>query len=414
MLALSLPLAIAGPAVIENVTVSVKSNEAPPPPRAAKRMEASISVIGQNVLIGKKVDELNDKRSAYENLVKEVFDRVLVGYSVQSVRINSGTTTAIDVTIAPWGDVVKDVALEINFVGLSPEVAAMARKDLGDIEDAVNNVLVGLPVDAVEWAGGVSKSVIREMLAQELPEFYAAFDIIPGPRTVVKLSLTPLGPTVQDVKVSLKSQTVPNLLLLSARPTVEEAGKVMQGLPVAFVERHRDYFTAKVNVAAASRPAAKRYGLTIMPVINAGTETNVTVTANTTKYKFTLEGYLDVGRDSNDNTSARLHAGKFVGQRDEAFVEVDFMPNSVTWQFLPGWGHQITPDTIAGMKYNLNEKQNVLWINHRLTSDWSLRLEHIPEISQNEVAIRYKLHDFLSAEYVMGDEDHWIRLVGNL
>jgi len=283
-------------AAVDNITVQITTAQSTqvPPARIAKRMAASVATIGENVLVGRKVNEIVDKKDSYEKLVKEVFDRILVGYSVQKVIISPGSTTNIAVEIVPWGEVVNDVVLEIDFGGMSPELAALVKQDMGDIEDRVSNVLIGLPVDAVDWAGGVSKSVIRELLTAQLPEFRSNFEIIPGSRTVVKLSLIPQGAVVQDVRVSLRSHTIPNLLLLRARPNVEQAAKSLNGLPVAFIERHRDYFTAKLAAAAAEYPLVRRYALTVTPVINAGSNTEIVLDVDTDKYNVSLEGYLVV------------------------------------------------------------------------------------------------------------------------
>ncbi|SDE99087.1 hypothetical protein [Sporolituus thermophilus] len=406
------PVGAAEPTV-DAITVTVLSPAAPPA-KAARRMEASVQVIGQNLLVGRKVSDVTARLDGYANLIKEIFDRVLVGYTVERVDITPGSTAHIAVTVTPWGDVVREAILELDLAGISPEVVPLLRADAGNLEETVQSVLVGLPIDAVEWAAGITKTVVRDELAARLPEFGAALDIQPGPRTVVKLALAPQGPTVQDVTVNLKSEMLPNFLLLAARPAVLDAARVMRGLPVAFVERHRDYFAGKVTAAAASHPVARRYGLTFQPVISPAAVTDVVLTANTTKYKVTLEGYLDVGRTGEDTASLRLHAGKRLGGGHEAFMEVDFLPGTVTWQFLPGWGYQIGAATTVGLKYNLSEHRNVLWLQQQVRPDWLLRLERTPATGYNEVGLRYRIHEFLGAEYVLANDEQWLRLVGNL
>ena len=250
-------------------------------------------------------------------------------------------------------------------------------------------------------------------MAAQLPEFRANFDIIPGARTVVKLSLAPMGATIQDVNVSLRSHTIPNVLMAVARPNVDSASKSLVGLPVAFVERHRDYFTAKITTTAAESIIAKRYRLTLTPVIKPGVDTEIALDAETDKYKVSLEGYMDMGRNT-DNTSFRLHAGKNMSKQDEAFMEVNFVPSSVAWSFVPGWAHTISPTTKAGIKYDLSDKQGLVWLHQDISPNISLRLERTPALNKNEFAIRYKMHDFLSAEYIINKDDRWLRLVGNL
>jgi hypothetical protein len=238
-------------------------------------------------------------------------------------------------------------------------------------------------------------------------------EITAGQKTSIKLSLIPIGPVIDNVHVAMRSRTIPNVLLARASPAVSGATGMLRGLPVAFVERHKDYFTGKITAAAASHPITSQYGLTLTPVIDPGKDTEITLNAETTKYRVTLEGSLDMGREE-DNTSAKLHFGKFTGSRDEVFLEVEFLPDNLTWEFEPGWGHKFTENTTAGFRYNFSEQESTLWVNQYVGSNWTIRVEHTPTSNYNELGIRYKLHDFLSTEYVITEKENWLRLVANL
>lgn len=397
---------------VEKVTVNVMAAE-PPPERIAKRMTTSVATVGEQMLAGRTLVDVKENQAGYEKLIREIFDRVLVGYSVETVTITPGETTNITVAITPWGDVVRDVSLEIEVNGLSPELTAMIKTDIGKIDDQVGNVLIGLPVNSVDWAGGVSKTVIREILADKLPEFRSNLEITTGQHTLVKISLVPQGTVINDVNLSLRSRTIPNILLTEAKPAAQEAANMLRGLPVAFVERHKDYFTSKITTAATNHPIAKQYGLTLEPTINPGSETSIVLNAETNKYKISLEGSLDIGRE-DDNAFAKLHVGKFINKRDEAFMELRFIPSNVSWKFEPGWGHKFTETTFAGVRYNLTDDQGILWLNHYVGPNWMIRLERTPEINYNEFGVKYKMHEFLSAEYVITKKENWLRLVANL
>ncbi|HWR44341.1 hypothetical protein [Sporomusa sp.] len=403
---------LAASETVDKITVTITAAE-PPPDRVAKRMTASVTTVGEQMLVGRTIGDVATNQSSYEKLVREIFDRVLVGYTVDQVSITPGTTTRILVAVMPWGDVVRDVSLEIDLSGLSPDVVQLIKKDMGKVEDQVASVLIGLPVDSVEWAGGVSKAVIRELLANQLPEFRSNLEIAAGQKTNIKLSLVPIGPVIDNVHIALRSRTIPNVLLAEASPSVRGAAGMLRGLPVAFVERHKDYFSAEITSVAARHPVASQYGLKLTPVVHPGTDTEIILNAETTKYRVTLEGSLDMGR-LEDNTSAKLHFGKFTGSRDEAFLEVKFLPDNLTWEFEPGWGHKFTENTLAGIRYNFSDKESTLWVNHYVGSNWTIRFEHMPKSEYNELGVRYKLHDFLSAEYVITEKENWLRLVANL
>lgn len=406
-------VAAADDATVDTVAVSVQAGDVPPPPRVIKRMERSVATVGDQILSGRKVADVADGKAAYEKLIKEIFDRVLVGYAVQEVLLTPGTTTHITVRILPWGEVVRSVVLETDLGGISPRLAPLFRQDMGDIQDKISQLFVGLPVDAVDWAGGISKTVIRDLLAAQLPEYRANLEIIAGTTTTVKLSLAPSGELVNDVRVELRSRTLPNFLLLGARPTVEDAAAPMRGLPVGFVERHNAYFRDMLTQVAAAQPAARTYGLRLATTLRPGAITEVDINAETTKYNVTLEGYLDMGR-REDDISGRLHVGRYFGKQDELFMEITLVPTSMTWEFVPGWGHRLGTSTETGYKYNLSSEQSIIWLKQALDDRWSLRLERTPAKRFNEVALRFKLHEFLSAEYVITTDNRWLRLVGNL
>lgn len=398
---------------VENITVKVNSSAVTPPLRVVKRIEASISTVGEHVLIGKKVEDITANKASYERIVQDVFDRVLVGYSVQQVDIIPGTSVQILVTVVPWGDVVKDISLQLDLSAISPELHELVKKDIGNIEESISTVLVGLPTDAVDWAGGVSRTVVRELVAARLPEFKADLDVIAGPRTQVKLTLQPLGPTIKDVDVVMRSGTIPNILLWEARPQVEDAAKILRGLPVSFVQRHEDFFRSRFAGKFAAHPAARRYGLSVSPEIKAGEDTIINITADTSKYKITLEGYLDMDKEQ-DNLAVKLHAGKHISKYDELFTEITLVPNSMTWRFNPGWGRRIGSSTEAGIKYDITQNHEIVWMNQQVSPKWSLRMERTPDTQNNEVGVRYRLHDFMSIEYIYDNHDRWIRMVGNL
>lgn len=399
--------------VVESLAVDVVSTTAPPPAKVAKRMADSINVVGQHVLLGKPLAELTLNQTAYENVIREIFERVLVGYSVQKVEITPDTETHIKVTIEPWGDIVRQVKVDVNFLGLSPEVQALATSQIPVLSNKLGDTLIGLPTDAVEWASSILKDNLRELIADKLPEFRPTFDIQSGAVTTIKLTLSPVGEVVQDVNVSVHSKTLPNLLLFPAETPVTDIASTMRGLPISFVQRHKEYFEQKILHTVQSLPITEEYGLVYKPQIVVSGLTEVGLSADTTKYKFFLEGYLDMGRQE-DNTSIRLHTGKWVTPLDEIFVETNFVTGTVRWEFDPGYSRLFSKKTQAGFKYSLTTHNNRLFIQQEIGARYTLRLERIPAQSYTEVGLRYRIHDFLSVEYVVNRQESFLRLIGNL
>ena len=55
----------------------------------------------------------------------------------------------------------------------------------------------------------------------------------------------------------------------------------------------------------------------------------------------------------------------------------------------------------------------ILGGEQQITDRWLLRYEYRWSDQKGEAAIRYRMHDFLSLEYVFDKDDSWLRLIGN-
>ncbi|MBQ2134691.1 MAG: hypothetical protein II203_03175 [Phascolarctobacterium sp.] len=53
-------------------------------------------------------------------------------------------------------------------------------------------------------------------------------------------------------------------------------------------------------------------------------------------------------------------------------------------------------------------------MEYYLNPKWKLRAEHFANKNRNEYGVRYRIHEFLSAEYVYGGDEFYLRIIGNL
>ena len=401
-----------GAAAVESIRVEVLT-DVPTPPRVTRRMAESVRTIGEHLLLGHPVAEVGEKREQYERLVRDVFDRVLAGYTVERVSLEAAPASVIRISIVPWGDTVRQVDIQVDYSGIAPEGISLVKRDMGKLEEEIRFALLGLPVDAVDWASGVARELIRELLRRQLPEFHFSLDVEAGRQTKVRLSLFPTGQLVREARISLRSRTIPNLLLVHARPAVEERARAMRGLPVEYVERHRAYFTEQVRQVTLADPVIRQFDLKVSPVVRPGVDAEVAVAVETETWRIFGEVYLDVGRDK-DNVSGKAHLGRLVAPRDELYLEAKVLPGDMTWQFMPGWGHQLGHDSWAGVQYRTNDREWGWWWTQSLGGRWSFRAERWWHIDYNEIGLRYKLNDFLSAELVFSNDRSWLRFVGHL
>lgn len=404
----------ASPGRIENLAVEIQlaGGEAALPPPVKKRMQASVYTIADNVLMGRQIREVAAQKAEYGRLVQEVFDRILLGYTVERVEISPQATAGITVWVAPWQDVIQKVDVSAEAYQVADEVEGLALNDIRGVQQVFDQILLGLPVDAAEWTNGIVKNSLQDFLAAKLPEFRGSFEITAGETAKVQLVLYPKGALVRGLDLSLRSESMPNLALFSYRPSIEKKMGILIGAPVAFVERHKDYFTQYFKAGLPQGGLLKDLGVRTAVCMDVGANTKVDIDADTDKYHVFIEGYLDISKQE-DNTSVRIHAGKKISPADEVFLEADFFPHQMKWMFMPGFSHGLTPKLTLGYKYDLDAADHILWVKQKLGDKYLLRLEHVLPGSHTEFALRYKLHDFLSVEYVVNEDDRWLRMVGN-
>ena len=132
-------------------------------------MAESVRTIGEHLLLGHATTEVGERREHYEKLVHDVFDRVLAGYTIESVVLEPAATSKIRICISPWGDTVRQVDIQVDYSGIAPAGVSLLKTDMGKLEEDIRVALLGLPVDAVDWAAGVARELIRELLRRQLP-----------------------------------------------------------------------------------------------------------------------------------------------------------------------------------------------------------------------------------------------------
>ena len=162
--------------LVESVNVQILA-AATPSAKVLHRMSESVKTIGEHLLLGRSIIEVATRRNYYEQLVRDVFDRVLIGYTVESVEIDPAQTTKIRLNVVPWGDTVRNVSIRIDYSGIAPEAISLVKQDMGKLELEIQAALIGLPIDAVDWATGVARELIREILRRQLPEFHFSLDV---------------------------------------------------------------------------------------------------------------------------------------------------------------------------------------------------------------------------------------------
>jgi len=418
-LPVSLPTADAASILrVEHVTAEVTA-DGNLPPLVRCRMEESVQTIAGQLLEGQAVGDLSAGRAQKERLIHEVFDKVLVGYTVRRVTIIPAAETIVRVELLPWAEVVGQVQVETIVEGMPPRIEKLVRQDLQGIEQVFGDALTGLPIAASDWTNGVIKHHLNAYMAGHLPEFRADFELDTEPCTKVRLVVYPRLPVIRTVNLSMRSDTIPNFYLLAHRELMQQLTEDLVGVPVSFVRRHETELSQQLAEELDRQKDFKALGMKTQVTMNTAERLHIMTRSDTEKYRLRLTGWLDISRDKTSrheesgNLVFRLHAGRMLSRFDELFLQADFMPQSMDWGGMAGYDRQIGSRFHARLGYDLAERHFVLAAFQQLAPRWLLRYEYRFAEQHGETALRYKMHDFLSLEYLIDRDQNWLRILGN-
>ena len=403
-------------ASVEQVAVHLSSVQEAIPPLVQRRIAASIQTVGNHVFLNQDSEDIAGRSEEYERIVNDIINRVLIGYTVESIAINPGSRTDLDVRIRPWGDTIRKVNLTVDYGALPEMGRQMVDKDLSGAGDMVENLLIGLPVDALDWANGAVKSVMETELETRVPEFYPHIVIRGGQETDVTVYMMPKLPVVRNVRVAIKGEDVPKVIFLSARNNLEHTYAGLEGLPVAFVRRNEPDVMADLSGDVKRQLVVKHYGLQVTPTLSVDENTTIYVTPKTDFYDIRGGAYLDVGRrnSDDDDTVLMAHLGRKLGSHHEVYGEVKFMPSQLEWNIIPGYFYRFTAGTEMGYQFESLDDSHHLWFRQPLGSRWALRYDRDMTHTENEIGLQYRVDDYVGLEYVVSDHDHWLRIIGYL
>lgn len=402
-------------APIETVAVQVDTADGIIPEAVEKRITAGISSIGNRLLLGKEESLFQAHEEEYNKVLADIINRVVVGYVVSDIHVTYGQNASISVELLPVGHIIRHVDTEIDYGNLSQEAATYVKEDTKDIPILMSHLLEGLPVDSVGWAESVSQSAGRDLLQQLLPEFQANFEVFSGENTKVKISLIPQGAIVRHGKVTFHKTTIPRILMLRAVTATEASMKSLEGLPVAFVTRHGEELAADMNEGLKKDFFIEKYGIMTTTWLLPGEVTELKIDALTDHWIIKTEAWLDAGRDGNRNTAIEGMLGHFIGKSNVVFGEARLYPGPMKWNVYGGWYHHFGHVMDLGYKYDFVENSNHVFGSIPFGEKMALRYDRDFKEKENEFGFSYKIHNYMTLEYVYNDEEgKWLRLIANL
>lgn len=407
-----LPLQHAFSEQIENVAVQVVDTHGGTSAALLEKMSGSMQVVAEQLFLEKDVEKIGAAQSDYARLLTEVGDRVFSGYELVDVRLTPGTRTEIVLYTRPWNAVITDPVIDLQFSGVDPATAEQLSACIPLLKERLRVTLQGASLAASDWAGGVLRKMTREEVAAVLPEFKVAVDVVQGEQPTVQVIIYPVGQLVRNLKYELRSESVPNLLLMDLKRRYAQECDKLRGLPVAYVEHHKEELEQALQEKLLAEQDVKNYNLRPQVNLTPGADLGVEIMLISPEYKIWFEGYGDIGR-KNNNLSGKTHLGKFISGKDEIFGEAEVVLDEVDWVFGAGYTHYWGK---SGWTYTRRTPlgENAYKLEYSLSPKWRLRAEHFSGSNRNEFGARYRIHEFLSAEYIYGGQEWYLRVIGNL
>lgn len=382
------------------------------PPYMSKRITAGIQTAGEKVLIGRDTEDVRQRQDAYRALLTDIVGRILYGYNVEDLQIELGATSRVSLNLTPYGEVIQDCTVQIHYGNLDARVKPLLDRDLQGIAAQVPRLLVGLPLDSLEWSKGAAIGVLRDRLETVLPEFASQVEISGEKQLQVDVYLIPKGHTIRHSVTEIESPSLPAMVFVSTKRHFDTYLERFEGIPSDFVLRHEVDIVEEIQDELEQSVATRRFNIHFTPRLEADRQLTLILQVEPTPYVIQSEARLDMGR-KEDSLGFVLHTGVRQG-RQEWYWETAFYPENYSWKFYPSYAYRVMPDTTVGYQYDLREEDHRIYMAQDLGERWHLRLQRDLRAKHNEFGLRYDVHNYLSLEYIFDNKDNWLRLIGHI
>lgn len=408
-----LPLQQAFSMPIEHVYVQVIDVTGGTSAPLLNKMGNSMQIVAQQLLLDRDTEAILPAQQEYATLLSDIADRVLTGYYLQSTQLTVDKESELVLQVRPWNTAIRNVQVDLQFSGIEEQTSELLESKLPTLKKQLSDTIKGASIDASDWADGVLRKIVRQQVEEVLPEFKVAVDLVnEADKTVVQVIVYPVGQLVRNVDYSMRSDAIPNILLMKLKHKYADECNKLRGLPVNYVERQKQEIEEFLLNKLRNEPEFIKYELQPFVNITPDTDMDVEILIDSNKYKIWFEGYGDIGRNE-DNLSGKAHFGKFISPKEEFFGEVEIVLDDVDWNFGLGytryWGKSVWTYV-----RRIPDGENNYKLEYNLDLKWRLRAEHFAKKNRNEYGVRYRIHEFLSAEYVYGGDEFYLRIIGNL
>ncbi|MGE5623605.1 MAG: hypothetical protein ACM3UP_01115 [Methanocella sp.] len=396
------------PPLVSEVRVELVSEL--PQPVGARILEA-LSAVVTKALKGQEVAKVERLRPAVEQVVGEVFRRVLTGYRTTGVTVVPGETTYVRLAVTATGPVIREVVTRLEVEGIDQGLRPILADGLVEVDRAAEGFLGGVPVEALSWARFALQPLLERELEGRLPGFAVKVGIEPGETTILTARLTSQGDRVRRVRVRMSSETIPAVVLRQLSAEVEGRAALMVGLPVAFLQAYRADLEREIDRRVREAPSLRRWGLTTRTRLRTDVDTVLDLGLESANWRLRLEGVLNIGEKA-PGPELRLLSGWRVGPA-ELLLGSRTQLTGLDEQLqagvgIPaGWGGEVSYLWGGG-------GTRVLRFQKRISAYQRYGLERILPGDDWRASFGVAADEYLMVELVGGPEAVWLSLVANL
>jgi len=344
--------------------------------------------------------ELSGRRIEHKAAIEAmalVASRLYTGFSVSLSR--SGDVVLKPEKITDW-----TVSLQRPEIAhrLPEECIEWLRADLKKIRPQIQELLTGVPPEALRWSSESFKSHLDSLVENSLPGWHVyARMLVRGNEAELELNFSPTPPLMLAVNVETLSATIPQLLADTISDRTLEQLSPLTGFPLKWLEHHKESFLVWLRTNQLDNNWLHFLRAEADNEINLKPITKITSHIDSTTYS--LRAWVSGHAGNEARLQAGLHLGHFFSLSSAVPAEIysELILGLEHWQLDARLGLRFSPFRYfwLGIEGSTEDEES-LWYRAFLDFaktgfySWIRYGRH----TSREMALGYRLNRYISLE----------------
>lgn len=354
-----------------------------------------------------------------EKLLRMVAERLLTGYDVIGVAFGEdGDVTIRLAASAPppkW---------EVRLVppALFPPVDAWFGSDAEGLEERIRGQITDVPLEAISWGDADLKRVVEGFCSVRFPGWRTSLMIRAAPDggASLEISFVPEQPLLLAVSSRISSSSIPVMLHSNLRDDLLKGFAPLIGIPVLWLERHRDDLIALGKEIILEEPIIGRSKVESRIKVETGSVSKMDIALESGRYAAWLWMAVYAGSEGR-YPEVGLHFGRrakpFSGWSVELYTELIMALDN--WDLEARFGARWSPWGDVWLGGEWSDADSLWWLRASVEGRpkkpyaW-LRYSEQSDIN-GAIGLRINEHFSIELHYDSRDDDPWnVRALVNL